>query len=314
MNIDFLEALEEMARERGIDREAAYEAMEKGIAAAYLAEYGGEEPPEVHIDRRSGEIYVNGKPFDLARLGRIATRKAENVFRQEILRRRREVLYEMYSARIGEIINGSVHRFEGRNVWLNLGEAEALLPESERIPGERYIPGRRLRAYLYQVEKTQGDPRIYVSRAHPQFVAKLLELEVPEIEQGLLEVVRVARAPGVRAKVLMRALDPRIDPVGTCVGAGGVRIRAVSRELAGEKVDIVRWSEDPVELIKGSLAPATVLDVQVDEGEKRALVTVPKAELSLAIGRDGHNVALAAKLTGYDLEIRSPSGEDSPTD
>jgi len=314
MNIDFLEALEEMARERGIDREAAYEAMEKGIAAAYLAEYGGEEPPEVHIDRRSGEIYVNGKPFDLARLGRIATRKAENVFRQEILRRRREVLYEMYSARIGEIINGSVHRFEGRNVWLNLGEAEALLPESERIPGERYIPGRRLRAYLYQVEKTQGDPRIYVSRAHPQFVAKLLELEVPEIEQGLLEVVRVARAPGVRAKVLMRALDPRIDPVGTCVGAGGVRIRAVSREMAGEKVDIVRWSEDPVELIKGSLAPATVLDVQVDEGEKRALVTVPKAELSLAIGRDGHNVALAAKLTGYDLEIRSPSGEDSLTD
>jgi N utilization substance protein A len=310
MNIDFLEALEEMARERGIDREAAYEAMEKGIAAAYQAEYGGEEPPEVHIDRRSGEIYVNGKPFDLASLGRIATRKAENVFRQEILRRRREVLYEMYSARIGEIINGSVHRFEGRNVWLNLGEAEALLPESERIPGERYITGRRLRAYLYQVEKTQGDPRIYVSRAHPQFVAKLLELEVPEIEQGLLEVVRVARAPGVRAKVLMRALDPRIDPVGTCVGAGGVRIRAVSRELAGEKVDIVRWSEDPSELIKASLAPATVLDVQVEEDTKRALVTVPKAELSLAIGRDGHNVALAAKLTGYDIEVRSPSGEE----
>lgn len=311
MNIDFLEALEEMARERGIDREAAYEAMEKGIAAAYLVEYGGEEPPEVHIDRRSGDIYVNGKPFDLGSLGRIATRRAENVFRQEILRRRREALYDMYSARIGEILNGSVHRFEGRNVWINLGEAEALLPEEERIPGERYIPGRRLRAYLFKVEKTQGDPRIYVSRAHPQFVAKLLELEVPEIEQGLLEVVKVARVPGVRSKVLVRVLDPRIDPVGTCVGAGGVRIRAVSRELAGEKVDIIRWSEDVRDIIRGSLAPASVIDIELDQEERKAVVTVPGSEMSLAIGRDGHNVELAAKVTGYDIEIRAPSGEES---
>ena len=310
MNIDFLEALEEMARERGIDREAAYEAMEKGIAAAWLVEYGGEEPPEVHVDRRSGDIYVNGKPFDLASLGRIATRRAENVFRQEILRRRREALYDMYSSRIGEIINGSVHRFEGRNVWINLGEVEALLPEGERIPGERYITGRRLRAYLYEVEKTQGDPRIYVSRAHPQFVAKLLELEVPELEQGLLEIVKVARVPGVRSKVLLRALDPRIDPVGTCVGAGGVRIRAVSRELAGEKVDIIRWSEDVKDIIRGGLAPASVLDIEVDQKAKRAVVSVPASEMSLAIGRDGHNVELAAKVSGYDIEIRSPTGEE----
>ena len=311
MNIDFLEALEEMARERGIDREAAYEAMEKGIAVAWQTEFGGDEPPEVHIDRRSGDIYVNGKPFNLSSLGRIATRKAENVFRQEILRRRREALYDMYSARIGEIINGSVHRFEGRNVWINLGEVEALLPEEERIPGERYIAGRRLRAYLYRVEKTQGDPRIYVSRAHPQFVAKLLELEVPEIEQGLLEIVRVARVPGVRSKVALRALDPRIDPVGTCVGAGGVRIRAVSRELAGEKVDIIRWSEDIRDVIRGSLAPASVLSIELSEKDKKATVTVPASEMSLAIGREGHNVELAAKVTGYDIEIRSPTGEDS---
>jgi N utilization substance protein A len=310
MNIDFIEALEEMARQRGIDREAAYEAMEKGVAAAWLAEFGGDEPPEVHIDRRSGDIYVNGKPFNLSQLGRIATRKAENVFRQEILRRRREALYEMYAARIGEVVTGSVHRFEGRNVWVNLGEVEALLPEDERIPGERYLVGRRIKGYIYQVEKTQGDPRIYLSRAHPQFVAKLLELEVPEIEQGLLEVVKVARVPGVRSKVLVRGLDPRIDPVGTCVGAGGVRIRAVSRELAGEKIDVIRWSEDIRDVIKASLAPASVLALELDQEERKAIVTVPPSEMSLAIGRNGVNAELAAKVTGYDIEIRSPEGEE----
>lgn len=306
MNVDFLEALEEMARERGIGREAAYEAMEGGIAAAYAAEFG-RHPEEVTIDRRTGDVYVDGKRFDLEKLGRIASRRAKEVFRQEILLRRREALYEMYSSRLGEVINGSVHRFEGRNVWLNLGEAEALLPDAERIPGERYIPGRRLRVYLYRVEKTQGDPRIYVSRAHPQFVAKLLELEVPEIEQGLLEVVGVARAPGVRSKVLVRALDPRIDPIGTCVGAGGARIRAVSRELQREKVDIIRWSEDIREVIRGCLAPASVIGIELSEEAHKAVVTVPESNMSLAIGRDGHNVELTAKVTGYDIEIRTPS-------
>ncbi|MCR4391629.1 MAG: transcription termination factor NusA [Candidatus Acetothermia bacterium] len=311
MNIDFLEALEEMARARGIDREVAYEAMEKGIAAAYQAEFGGDEPPEVRIDRRSGDVYVNGTRFDLGKLGRIATRRAEEFFRREILRRRRETLYEMYSSRIGEILNGFVHRFEGRDVWINLGEAEALLPDEERIPSERYIPGRRLRAYLYKVEKTQGDPKIYVSRAHPQFVAKLLALEVPELEQGMLEVVQVARVAGVRSKVLVRGVDPRIDPVGSCIGAGGSRIRAISRELSGEKVDIVRWTEDVRQVIRGALAPASALEVELDGAAKKAVVTVPANEVSLAIGRDGHNVELAAKLTGYDITIRTPSGEES---
>lgn len=306
MNIDFLEALEEMARERGIEREVAYEAMEKGLAAAYAVEFGI-QPQEVRIDRQSGDILVDGKRFDITRLGRIAMRRAEEVFRQEILRYRRQVLYEMYAARVGEIVTGSVHRFEGRNVWLNLGEAEALLPEKERIPGERYIIGRRLRAYLYRVEKTQGDPKLYVSRAHPQFVAKLLELEVPELEQGLMEIVKVARIPGVRSKVLVRALDPRIDPVGTCIGAGGSRIRMVTRELSGEKVDIIKFSEDVAEIIRGALSPASVFRVELLEGEKKAIVHVPEQEVSLAIGKDGHNVQLAAQLSGYDIEIQPAS-------
>ncbi len=303
MNIEFLEAIEEMARARGIDREVAFAAMEKAIAAAYQAKFGGEEPPPVEIDRRSGDVYVKGSRFDLVReLGRIESRRAEDFFRREILRHRREGLYEMYASRIGEILNGFVHRFEGRDVWINLGEVEALLPSEERLPTERYVPGRRLRTYLYQVERTQGDPRIYVSRAHPDFVAKLLALEVPELEQGMLEVVKVA-------KVLVRGVDPRIDPVGSCIGPGGSRIRAVSRELSGEKVDIVRWNEDVRQVIRGALAPASTLEVELDEPARTALVTVPGSDISLAIGRDGHNVELAAKLTGYAITIRTPSGD-----
>ncbi|MCX7750648.1 MAG: transcription termination factor NusA [Candidatus Bipolaricaulota bacterium] len=310
MNIEFLEAIEEMARARGIDREVAFSAMEKAIATAYQAKFGGEAPPRVEIDRRSGDIRVDGKPFDLVReLGRIESRRAEEFFRREILRHRREGLYEMYASRVGEILNGFVHRFEGRDVWINLGEVEAILPGEERMPTERYVPGRRLRTYLYKVEKTQGDPKIYVSRAHPDFVAKLLALEVPELEGGMIEVVKVARLAGVKAKVLVRGVDPRIDPVGSCIGPGGSRIRAVSRELSGEKIDIVRWNEDVRQVIRGALAPASTLEVELDEAARTAVVTVPSSDISLAIGRDGHNVELAAKLTGYAITIRTPSGE-----
>lgn len=310
MNIEFLEAIEEMARARGIDREVAFSVMEKAIAAAHQAKFGGEAPPRVEIDRRSGDIFVDGKPFDLVReLGRIESRRAEEFFRREILRHRREGLYEMYASRVGDILNGFVHRFEGRDVWINLGEVEAILPGEERMPTERYVPGRRLRTYLYKVERTQGDPRIYVSRAHPDFVAKLLALEVPELEGGMIEVVKVARLAGVKSKVLVRGVDPRIDPVGSCIGPGGSRIRAVSRELSGEKIDIVRWNEDVRQVIRGALAPASTLEVELDEPARTALVTVPGSDISLAIGRDGHNVELAAKLTGYAITIRTPSGE-----
>lgn len=310
MNIEFLEAIEEMARARGIDREVAFSVMEKAIAAAHQAKFGGEAPPRVEIDRRSGDIFVDGKPFDFVReLGRIESRRAEEFFRREILRHRREGLYEMYASRVGDILNGFVHRFEGRDVWINLGEVEAILPGEERMPTERYVPGRRLRTYLYKVERTQGDPRIYVSRAHPDFVAKLLALEVPELEGGMIEVVKVARLAGVKSKVLVRGVDPRIDPVGSCIGPGGSRIRAVSRELSGEKIDIVRWNEDVRQVIRGALAPASTLEVELDEPARTALVTVPGSDISLAIGRDGHNVELAAKLTGYAITIRTPSGE-----
>ncbi len=309
MNIEFIEALEEMAKEKGIPREDLYEAIRKGLAAAYQEEYHTELPVEVEIDSRSGDIAINKKRIDLGKFGRIATKKAEETIRQEITRKRREIVYELYIHRVGEIITGSIHRFEGKNVWVNLGDAEALLPDPERIPGERYHAGERLRAYLVSVEDTQGDPRILISRAHPEFVHQLLRLEVPEIEQGILVVRRIAREAGRRSKVAVESLDPNVDPVGTCVGAGGARVRVVTRELSGEKIDLIRFSDNTEELLRHSLEPATVLSVEFDEATRSAKVLVPDDELSLAIGKGGQNVRLTAKLVGYNIDVKSPSEE-----
>lgn len=309
MNVEFLEALEEMAKEEGIEREELYDAVRKGLAAAYIEKFGPVEDLEVEIDRSSGDItiHANAKSvdFDLSRLGRIATRRAEETIKQEIVKRRRQKIYERYHARVGELINGSVHRFEGRDVWLNLGQAEAFLAEEERIPSEHYRAGQVLRTYLYRVEETQGDPRILVSRAHKDFVRQLLRLEVPEIEKGLVEIVAIAREPGVRSKVAVRARSPEIEPVGTCVGASGSRVREVVKELSGEKIDIIRWSENVQDLIKNSLEPASVIRMELDAEKKTALVVCPNNELSLAIGKGGQNVRLTAKLTGWNIEVTS---------
>ena len=307
MNIEFIEALEEMAKEKGIPREDLYDAIRKGLAVAYREEKGMEEDAEVEveIDEHSGDIFIAGDRIELSRFGRIATKKAEETIRQEITQRRREIIYDLYAHRVGEIISGSIHRFEGKDVWVNLGEAEAIMPESERIPGERYHAGQRLRSYLVSVEQTQGDPRIVLSRANPHFVEQLMRLEVPEIEDGVLLVRRIAREPGRRSKVAVESLDRNVDPVGTCVGAGGARVRVVTRELSGEKIDLVRWSEDLTQLLKNGLEPASVISVEFNEEAKSAKVIVPDDELSLAIGKGGQNVRLTAKLIGYDIEVTS---------
>jgi N utilization substance protein A len=310
MNVEFLEALEEMAKDEGIDRDELYEAVNKGLAIAYVEEFGDVEDISVDIDRSSGDITIvadgNTVDFDLSQLGRIATRRAEETIRQEIVKRRRHMVYQRFQNRVGEVINGSVHRFEGRSVWINLGQAEALLMEEDRIPGEHYRPGQVLRSYLYDVVETQGDPRVLVSRSHKDFVRKLLEIEVPEIDKNLVEVVAIAREAGVRSKVAVRALVPEIEPVGTCVGAAGSRVREVVKELSGEKIDIIRWSEDVRELIKNSLEPASVLQIDLDETEKKAIVLIPNDELSLAIGKGGQNVRLTAKLSEWNIDVTSP--------
>jgi len=309
MNIEFIEALEEMAKDKGIDREDLYEMVEKGLAAAYQEEFDVREEVEVQIDHNSGDVFVEGERIDLNQFGRISSKKAEDIIRQEIRRRQNELKYENYRSREGELVNGSVHRFEGQDVWLNLGEVEAKLPGSERIPGERYEQGSSLRAYLYEVSKKNGGPLILVSRTKEEFVAKLMELEIPEIEDELLEVVKIAREPGRRSKVAVRSLDDQIDPVGTCVGAGGSRVKEVTNELSGEKIDVIRWSDDPAQLIRNSLEPATVLSIDFSEdekGEKRALVLVPQEDLAYAIGKKGQNVRLTVDLTGYEIDVRSP--------
>lgn len=309
MNIEFIEALEEMAKEKGIPREDLYDAIRKGLAVAYEEEHGEQDEVEVEIDTHSGDIHINGERIELAKFGRIATKKAEETIRQEIVQRRREIIYDLYVNRAGELISGSIHRFEGKDVWVNLGEAEAILPESERIPGERYHAGQRLRCYLVSVEQTQGDPRILLSRAVPEFVEQLLRLEVPEIEEGILIVRKIAREAGRRSKVAIESLDRNVDPVGTCVGAGGSRVRVVTRELSGEKIDLIRWSEDTVQLLKNGLEPASVISVELDEETRSAKVLVPNDELSLAIGKGGQNVRLSAKLVGYNVEVSSPEEE-----
>jgi len=307
MNIDFIEALEEMAKEKGIPREDLYAAIRKGLAVAYQEEHGTEEDVEVEIDQASGDIFIEGERIELSRFGRIATKKAEETIRQEVVQRRREIIFSLYQHRVGEIISGSIHRFEGKDVWVNLGEAEAIMPESQRIPGERYHAGQRLRCYLVSVEQTQGDPRITLSRAAPEFVAQLIKLEVPEVEDGVLVIRKIAREAGRRSKVAVESLDRNVDPVGTCVGAGGARVRVVTRELSGEKIDLVRWSEDVTQLLKNGLEPASVISVEFDEEARKAKVLVPDDELSLAIGKSGQNVRLTAKLIGYDIEVSSPS-------
>lgn len=307
MNIELIESLEDMAKEKGIPREDLYDALRKGLIAAYQEEFSTDEDVEVEIDQHSGDITIGGKRLVEIEFGRIATKRAEETIRQEIVQRRREIIYELYVNRVGEIISGSIHRFEGKDVWVNLGEAEAILPEPERIPGERYHAGQRLRCYLVSVEQTQGDPRILISRAAKEFVSELLRLEVPEIDEGTLVVRRIAREPGRRSKVAVESLDRNVDPVGTCVGAGGARVRVVTRELSGEKIDLIRWSEDTVQLIKNGLEPASVISVELDEEKHAAKVFVPDDELSLAIGKGGQNVRLTAKLVGYDITVTSPA-------
>lgn len=250
MNIEFIEALEDMAKDRGIERDELYEMVEKGLQEAYKEQYDTTRDVDVEIDQNSGDIFVDGKQIELGQFGRIASKKAEDVIRQLIREKQNELVYESYAKRKGEVVNGSIHRFEGSDVWLNLGEVEGLLPGSERIPGERYQQGDSLRAYLYFVEKKQGGLLVRVSRAKKEFVAKLMEIEIPEIEDELLEIVDIAREPGKRSKVAVRSLDDQIDPVGTCVGAGGSRVKEITDELNGEKIDVIHWSDDREKLIQ----------------------------------------------------------------
>ena len=309
---------EEMAGKGKMEREAEEEAGEPIAAGEAEAPRKVRFNPERHImleeahatkpDAVAGEELV----FPLeskADYGRIASQTAKQVIIQRLREAERESVFNEFESKEGQVISGVVQRIEGKNVFLDLGRATGILPKEEQVRGERYRLGERIKAYLVVVEKNPRSPGLYLSRSHPRFVAKLFEIEVPEIANGAVEIKSIAREAGSRTKIAAVSKEEGIDPVGSLVGQKGIRVNTVIAELGGEKIDIIEWRDNPEEYIAKSLSPARVLEVEVQPDRKEAIVTVAEDQLSLAIGKGGQNVRLAAKLTGYKIDIRSRSGE-----
>lgn len=345
MNKEFIQAIEELEEERGISREMLFEAIESALVSAYVTDYkkkyGTVQDVSVDIDRKTGEINVyvelevveevmdenseisleeaqeidpsyaigdsvlcevRSKPKDF---GRIAAQTAKQVVVQKIREAERTMIYDDYIDRAGKIITGEVHRISNGTIFVNMGQTDGILPTREQVPGEHYEVGDSIRVYVIDVKKTTKGPQIFLSRSHPGFVKRLFEMEVPEISEGIVEIKSIAREAGSRTKMAVYTADESVDPVGACVGARGNRVQNVVNELSNEKIDIIVWSDDPTELISNVLSPAQVESVRLNEVEQMARVVVPDFQLSLAIGKSGQNVRLAAKLCGWKIDIKS---------
>ncbi|HHY81073.1 MAG TPA: transcription termination/antitermination protein NusA [Clostridiales bacterium] len=341
MSGEFLEAIEEICRDKGINREILLEAIEAALVSAYKKNYGSAPNVKVGIDRQTGVVKVfaqkkvvkevkddlteideaeakklrpgiqAGEVVDIEvtpkNFGRIAAQNAKQVVVQRIREAERGLIYEKFVELENEIVTGLVQRVEKRNVFIDLDKTEAFLPPSEQMPGEVYQVNNRIKVYITEVKKTTKGPQITVSRTHPGLVKRLFELEVPEIARGEVLIKNISREAGSRTKIAVYAEDKEIDPVGSCVGHKGTRVQRIVDELKGEKIDIIKWSEDPVEYISSALSPAKVLTVIPSPNEKSAMVIVPDNQLSLAIGKEGQNARLAAKLTGWKIDIKSQS-------
>lgn len=341
MNQEFVEALDQLERERGIAKEVLVEAVEAALVSALKRDQKTGQNIRVQLDPNTGEIkvfnsrlvveevadereeislaeaksidprYELGDTVEQAvqpkEFGRIAAQTAKQVVVQRIREAERSLIYEEFANRVGDIITGIVQRYEQRNVYIDLGKVEGILPLSEQIPGERYEQGSRIKLYLLEVKRTTKGPQVILSRTRPGLLKRLFELEVPEIQEGLVEIKAVAREPGARSKIAVYSREPHVDPVGACVGARGNRVQMVVRELRGEKIDIIPWNPDWELFISKAMSPARVAAVQLAPSKKIALIVVPDHQLSLAIGREGQNARLAAKLTGWRIDIRSES-------
>ncbi|MFN4309753.1 MAG: transcription termination factor NusA [Ferrovibrio sp.] len=341
--LELLQVADAVAREKAIERDVVLMAMEDAIQKAARSRYGLENDIHAEIDRKTGEIRLErhlqvvdkiendaveigvieaqrrnpdaqvgdviAEPLPPIDFGRIAAQTAKQVIVQKVREAERERQYNEYKDRIGEIVNGLVKRVEYGNVTIDLGRAEAILRRDELLPRETFRQGDRCRAYIYDVRREPRGPQIFLSRSHPQFMAKLFAQEVPEVYDGIIEIRAVARDPGSRAKIAVLSNDNSIDPVGACVGMRGSRVQAVVNELQGEKIDIIKWSPDPATFIVNALAPAEVAKVVLDEEANAVEVVVPTDQLSLAIGRRGQNVRLASQLTGYDIDILTEEEE-----
>ncbi|MGI6698024.1 MAG: transcription termination/antitermination protein NusA [Clostridiales bacterium] len=341
MNQEFMQALEQIEKEKGISKEVLKEAIEAALVSAYKKNFGSSQNVDVNIMEETGDIRVFSKKTvvenpdstfteisledarnispkaqlgDILEIevtpknfGRIAAQTAKQVVVQRIREAERGIIYEEFVNRENELVNGMIQRWEKSNVMIDLGRVEAVLPPGEQIPTEDYSPGNRIRVYIVEVKKTTKGPQIIVSRTHPGLVKRLFELEVPEIQNGLVQVKGIAREAGARTKIAVHSIDPNVDPVGACVGPKGVRVQSVVNELRGEKIDIIKWSNEINEFIANSLSPAKAVSVTVNEEQKAAQVVVKDYQLSLAIGKEGQNARLAAKITGWKIDIKSES-------
>lgn len=341
MNTEFMEALTDLERDKGIKKDILLEAIETALISAYKRHFGTDQNARVEIDGDTGEIKVfaiknvvdeiedeeteitveqareiNEKyeagdvvetevtPRDF---GRIAAQTAKQVVVQRIREAERGIIYDQYSEKENEVLTAIVHRIERGNIYVELGRAEGIIPVSETVYSEQYNINDRIKVYVLEVKKTNKGPQIIVSRTHPALIKRLFEIEVPEIRQNVVQIKSIAREAGGRTKIAVWSDEKDVDPVGACVGHKGTRIEKVVEELNGEKIDVVPWSADPIEFIANALRPAKVVMVQINEDEKAAKVIVPDYQLSLAIGKEGQNARLAAKLTGWKIDIKSQS-------
>lgn len=307
MNEELMAVLEHIEREKGIDKELLFKAIESALASAARKILGHKEAEvTVTIDRATAEIKIasEGKEIKSAEFGRIAAQTAKQVIIQKIREAERDIVLEDYEKRLGTITSGSVHRFEKGDIIVDLGKTEAILPRGQQCPRERYRQGDMIRAYILEVNKTAHGPQIILSRSDAAFVKKLFEIEVPEITEGIVEVRSIAREAGERTKLSVWSKDEKVDAVGACVGMRGTRVKDIVRELQGERVDIVRWSEDMKEYVKAAISPAELQEIKIDKANKKVEVIVPDDQLSIGIGRHGQNVRLASKLIGWEIDIR----------
>ena len=341
MNIDFIEALNEIERDKGIKKDVLIDAIEAALISSYKRNFNTAQNVRVDINRQTGDIKVfarktvvdevldprleisldaaheingNYQLNDIVEIevtpadfGRIAAQTAKQVVTQRIREAERGLIYEAFIDKEEDIVTGIVQRQDTRNIYVDLGKVEAVLPLNEIMPNEKFRQGERIKAYITKVENTTKGPQILLSRTHPGLLKRLFELEVPEIYEGVVEIKSVAREAGFRSKIAVYSRNDEVDPVGSCVGPKGMRVQTIVGELRGEKIDIVRWSEDVEEYVSNALSPAQVLEVIVLGDEKVARVIVPDHQLSLAIGIKGQNARLAAKLTGWKIDIKSES-------